>query len=132
MTVNSSTPMLSSTLVSNVCPVLALADCRGVVVRTIMTLPAGKTTRDWAEAAEAAKNANAMLHNVLRHLLSDILGMFPPDELRRFQEGFEVQKPYPYRRHLRLPNTGFFGGQRLWNLRCVTCGVATVRISSSP
>ncbi len=68
MTANSSTPTLSSTLVTNVSPVFIDADCSAVVVRTRMTLPAGTTMRVWAEATDAAANASPMLHNVLRYL----------------------------------------------------------------
>ena len=66
MTAYSLTPTLSSTFVSNVSPVLAVADCSGVVVRTMMTVPAGTTMRDCAAAVDAASNASAMLVSVLR------------------------------------------------------------------
>src|SRR4051812_16564530 len=78
--VYSLTPTASSTVVSNVCPVLALADWRGVVVRTIMTLPAGSTTRDWAEADDAAMSASAMPDSARALLLNDEICIKPPDE----------------------------------------------------
>jgi hypothetical protein len=72
MTVYSSTPMLSTTFDSKTCPVRADADWSGVLVRTIMTVPAGRTTRDWAEAVETATNANAVLSKAIRDRAKDI------------------------------------------------------------
>jgi hypothetical protein len=41
----------------------------------MMTLPAGSTIRDWADAADAARNASPTALNVLRHLSSGLTGM---------------------------------------------------------
>ena len=70
MTVYSSTPTLSSTRVSKVWPTLADADCKGDVVRTMMTLPAGSMTRDCADTAEAAMTASAAAPKAGRQRLS--------------------------------------------------------------
>src|SRR3954470_18956110 len=49
----------------------------------MMTLPAGKTTRDWAEADVAATHASATLHNAGRNLVSDLVRMKSPGEFLR-------------------------------------------------
>src|SRR5215217_3273713 len=71
MIVYSSTPTLSSTVVSNVSPTFAVADWSGDAVRTTMTLPAGSTTRDWAGASCAGASdqkpsSSAALHAPVR------------------------------------------------------------------
>jgi hypothetical protein len=62
-------------VVSKVWPLLAVADCNGAVVRTMMTVPAGKTTRFCADAAgavDAATNASARLEIAAREMLGRI------------------------------------------------------------